>query len=57
MPSDDKLIMLINSAMIALNQANATGNYTVLRDMAAPGFQRANSPERLAKALQQSQEP
>ena len=39
MPSDDKLLILINSALIALNQANATGNYTVLRDMAAPGFQ------------------
>jgi hypothetical protein len=43
------VILLINSALIALNQANATGNYTVLYDMAAPGFQRANSPERLAK--------
>ena len=46
-PSDDKLLILINSALVALNQANATGNYTVLRDMAAPGFKRANSPERL----------
>jgi hypothetical protein len=50
-PNGDKLIILINSALIALNQANATGNYTVLRDMAAPGFQRANSPERLAQAF------
>jgi hypothetical protein len=46
-PSDDKLIILINSALLALNQANETGNYTVLRDMAAPGFRRANSPDRL----------
>jgi hypothetical protein len=51
MPSDDKLIMLINSSLIALNQANATGNYTVLREMAAPGFQQANSAERLAQAF------
>ena len=51
MPSDDKLLILINSALIALNQANATGNYTVLRDMAAPGFKRVNSPERLAKVF------
>jgi hypothetical protein len=49
MPTDDKLILLINSSLIALNQANATGNYTVLRDMAAPGFQKANTPERLAQ--------
>ena len=53
MPSDDKLVMLINSALIALNQANATGNYTVLRQMAAPGFQQANSAEKLAKAFSQ----
>jgi len=51
MPSDDKLLILINSALIALNQANATGNYTVLRDMGAPGFKRVNSPERLAKVF------
>ena len=51
MPSDDKLLILINSALIALNQANATGNYTVLRDMAAPALKRANSPERLAKVF------
>jgi hypothetical protein len=49
MPSDDKLLILINTALIALNQANATGNYTVLRDMAAPEFKRVNSPERLAQ--------
>jgi hypothetical protein len=51
MPNDDKLILLINSSLIALNQANATGNYTVLRDIGAPGFQQANSPERLAKVF------
>ena len=50
-PSSDTLIILIDSALIALNQANATGNYTVLHDMAAPGLQRANSPERLAQAF------
>ncbi len=50
-PSSDQLIILINSALMALNQANATGNYTVLRDMAAPGLRRANSPERLAQAF------
>lgn len=53
MPTDDKLIMLINSSLIALNQANATGNYTVLREMAAPGFQQANSAEKLAQVFKQ----
>jgi len=49
MPSDDKLVVLITSSILALNQANATGNYTVLRDGAAPAFQRINTPERLAQ--------
>jgi hypothetical protein len=49
MPSDDVLLMLIQSAVLALNQANATGNYSVLREMGAPGFQSANSAEQLAK--------
>jgi hypothetical protein len=34
---------LIWSAMAALDQANQTGNYSVLRDLGAPGFQANNS--------------
>jgi hypothetical protein len=49
MPTDDVLLMLIQSYLIAVNQANLTGNYTVLRDLAAPGFQQANSVEKLAE--------
>jgi hypothetical protein len=49
MPSDDQLVILINSALLALNQANMTGNYTVLRDLGAPTFQQMNSPTRLAE--------
>jgi hypothetical protein len=48
MPSDERLVMLITSTLIALNQANATGNYSVFREMAAPGFQVANSTGKLA---------
>jgi hypothetical protein len=52
MPNDDKLVILINSALLALNQANETGNYTVLYDMAAPGLKRkVQSPERLAEVF------
>jgi hypothetical protein len=40
--------MLIRTTLIALNQANATGNYSVLRDLAAPDFQQANTQARLA---------
>lgn len=34
---------LIWSMMAALDQANQTGNYSVLRDLGAPGFQASNS--------------
>jgi hypothetical protein len=40
-------IILIRSALIALDQANKTGNYSVLRDLGAPGFQ-ANTDAQLA---------
>ena len=49
MPNDAVIWMLIESAVIALNQANITGNYSVLHDMGAPAFQNANSPEKLAQ--------
>jgi len=49
MPNDDTLLMMILSSVVALNQANQTGNYSVLRDLAAPSFQKVNSDERLAQ--------
>lgn len=49
LPDDTKLTLLIRTTLIALNQANATGNYSVLRDLAAPGFQAGNSQARLAE--------
>jgi hypothetical protein len=42
------VLILIRSAMIALDQGNKTGNYTVLRDLGAPGFQ-VNTAARLAE--------
>jgi hypothetical protein len=42
------VLILIRSALLALDQANKTGNYTVLRDLGAPGFQ-ANTAARLAE--------
>ncbi len=42
------LVQLVRSTMIALNHANSTGNYTVLRDLGAPSFRNANSSARLA---------
>jgi hypothetical protein len=52
-PDANKLAILIHTSLIALNQANLTGNYTVLRDLAAPGFQQANSPAKLAEIFGQ----
>src|SRR5262245_48686413 len=48
-PDANKLVILIQNAIIAANQANQTGNYAVLHALAAPGFQSANSPQQLAE--------
>jgi hypothetical protein len=42
------VLILIRSALLALDEANKTGNYTVLRDLGAPGFQ-VNTAARLAE--------
>jgi hypothetical protein len=42
------VLMLVRSALLALDHANKTGNYTVLRDIGAPGFQ-SNTAARLAE--------
>ena len=51
MPSDDKLLTLICSTLLALNQANVTGNYSVFRELSAPGFQVGNSTGRLSETF------
>jgi hypothetical protein len=42
---------LVWSAMAAVDQANQTGNYSVLRDLGAPGFQANNSAATLGTAF------
>jgi hypothetical protein len=42
------VLILIRSTLLALDHANKTGNYTVLRDLGAPAFQ-TNSAARLAE--------
>jgi hypothetical protein len=49
MPDAYKLNMMIRTTLIALNQANQTGNYSVLRDLGTPQFQTTNSDARLAE--------
>jgi hypothetical protein len=42
------VLYLIRSTLLTLNDANRTGNYTVLRDLAAPDFQARNTAADLA---------
>src|SRR3954452_15878092 len=43
------VLILVRSTLLALHHGNETGNYTVLRDLGAPGFQAVNSAARLGK--------
>lgn len=49
LPDAYKLNMLIRTTLIALSQANQTGNYSVLRDLGTPQFQAMNSDARLGE--------
>jgi len=49
LPDPYKLNLLVRATIIAVNQANQTGNYTVLRALASPRFQKENSKAQLAK--------
>jgi hypothetical protein len=51
-PNDVQLVLMIKTILIAFNQANVTGNYTVLRELAAPDFQMRNTPARLGEIFQ-----
>jgi hypothetical protein len=51
-PNNLKLAIMIKTTLIAYNHGNLTGNYTVLRDLAAPSFRKANTPARLAAIFQ-----
>jgi hypothetical protein len=42
-------LYLIRSTLLTLNDANRSGNYSVLRDLAAPSFQAKNSAADLAQ--------
>lgn len=41
------VLILVRSTLLALDQANRTGNYTVLRDLGSPQFQAGNTAARL----------
>ena len=44
----EQALYLIRSTLLTLNDANRSGNYTVLRDLSAPDFQARNSAADLA---------
>ena len=46
-PSAESIVIMIRAALLNLDAAMATGNYTVFRDLAAPSFREANSAGRL----------
>lgn len=47
-----KLAQVRRATLIALNQANQTGNYTVLRDLGAGDFRNVNDASRLGAIFQ-----
>ena len=47
-PDRQETARLVWTTLIAVDHANRTGNYSVLRDLAAPGFRDANDAARLA---------
>jgi hypothetical protein len=49
MPDEVHVVLMVRNAIVALSQANITGNYTVLREMGTADFQMTNSPARLAE--------
>lgn len=48
-PGDLELAKLVWSTMAAVDHANQAGNYSVLRDLSAPGFQINNDSARLSE--------
>lgn len=50
-PSPARMLTLIKTSIIALNQANQANDYSVLYKTAAPGFQKANPEAKLAETF------
>ena len=45
-------VMLVRNTLTAVNHANLSGNYTVLRDLGSPAFRERNSAAQLAAIFQ-----
>jgi hypothetical protein len=48
-PQAAVILALVRSTLLAVDHANKTGNYTVLRDLSGPDFHDANDAARLAQ--------
>jgi hypothetical protein len=51
LPQPIAVLAMVRSTLIAVDQASKTGNYTVLRDLAGPGFRDANDASKLSKVF------
>jgi hypothetical protein len=49
--NSDQAVYLVRSTLLTLNDANRSGNYTVLRDLASPDFQTKNTAADLAQSF------
>lgn len=49
LPQPAAVLAMVRSTLVAVDQANKTGNYTVLRDLAGPEFRDANDASKLSK--------
>ena len=49
MPDGAAMNILIRRTLLTVNDANMSGNYSVLRDLSAPGFQQENDVKKLAE--------
>jgi len=56
MPDEAGRARLVWSAMVALDHANRTGNYSVLHALGSPGFQQRNSVAALADLFKRLRE-
>lgn len=45
------VLLLLRSTLLALDDANRTGNYAVLHALASPSFQKVNTPAKLAEVF------
>ncbi len=50
-PQPETLVILIRTTLIALNQANQTGNYAIFHGLATAGFQASSTADKLNQSF------